>query len=46
MALFEEMESNVPLKGPAIIESPLTTVVIEPGSEVVRKESGSLVITP
>ena len=46
VALFEEMEPNVPLKGPAIIESPLTTVVIEPGSEVVRKESGSLVITP
>ena len=44
--LFETMKPNVPLKGPAIIESPLTTVVIEPGATVVRKESGSLVITP
>ena len=44
--LFETMEPDVPLEGPAIIESPLTTVVIEPGAKVVRKMSGSLVITP
>ncbi|MFQ5931018.1 MAG: hydantoinase/oxoprolinase family protein [Nitrospiraceae bacterium] len=44
--LFEGMRRNEPLKGPAIIESPFTTVVIEPGAEVVRKQSGTLVITP
>jgi N-methylhydantoinase A len=44
--LFATMEPDVPLEGPAIIESPLTTVVIEPGAKVVRKRSGSLVITP
>jgi N-methylhydantoinase A len=44
--LFDTMEPNVPLRGPAIIESAFTTVVIEPDAEVVRKESGSLVITP
>ncbi len=44
--LFETMEQDVPLVGPAIIESPLTTVVIEPGAKVVRRGSGSLVITP
>ncbi len=44
--LFETMKPNVPLEGPAIIESPLTTVVIEPGAKVVRKRSGSLIITP
>lgn len=44
--LFETLKPNVPLNGPAIIESPFTTVVIEPGARVVRKGSGSLVITP
>lgn len=44
--LFETMKPNVPLNGPTIIESAFTTVVIEPGAKVVRKRSGSLVITP
>jgi N-methylhydantoinase A len=44
--LFETMKTNVPVKGPAIIESPFTTVVIEPGAEVVHKRSGTLVIKP
>ncbi|MEE9275181.1 MAG: hydantoinase/oxoprolinase family protein [bacterium] len=44
--LFERMKTNASLKGPAIIESPFTTVVIDPGASVVRKRSGSLVITP
>lgn len=46
IALFETMAPDDPLEGPAIIESPLTTVVIDPGAKVVRKESGSLVIVP
>jgi N-methylhydantoinase A len=44
--LFETMERDAPLAGPAIIEAPFTTVVIDPGAEAVRKASGSLVITP
>ena len=44
--LFETLRPEQPLKGPAIIESPFTTVVIDPGARVVRKRSGSLVITP
>ena len=46
IVLFETMAPDDPLEGPAIIESPLTTVVIDPGAKVVRKESGSLVIAP
>jgi N-methylhydantoinase A len=42
---FGLMQSNRPLDGPAIVESPFTTVVIEPNSRVVRTESGSLLIT-
>jgi N-methylhydantoinase A len=44
--LFESMKPNVTVRGPAIVESPFTTVVIEAGAKVVRKRSGSLVITP
>ena len=44
--MFENMKTEVELKGPAIIESPFTTIVIDPGATVVRKESGSLVISP
>ncbi len=43
---FDSIKPNFPLKGPAIVESPFTTVVIDPGAEVVRRRSGSLVITP
>ena len=46
VVLFETMAPDDPLEGPAIIESPLTTVVIDPGATVVRRETGSLVITP
>lgn len=44
--LFETLPPDRRLKGPAIIESPFTTVVVDPGAEVVRKPSGSLVIVP
>ncbi|NQU03743.1 MAG: hydantoinase/oxoprolinase family protein [Syntrophaceae bacterium] len=43
--LFGKMRFSAPLKGPAIIESPFTTVVVDPGAEAFRTESGSLVIT-
>ena len=42
----ETLRPEQSLRGPAIIESPFTTVVIDPGARVVRKRSGSLVITP
>jgi len=32
--------------GPAIVESPFTTVVVDPGASVTRVESGSLVLRP
>lgn len=44
VVLFEGMKTGASLKGPAIIESPFTTVVIEPGSTARRTRSGSLVI--
>jgi len=44
--LFETMKRDVAIRGPAIIESPFTTVVIDPGAKAVRKKSGTLVITP
>jgi N-methylhydantoinase A len=42
--LFESMKPGAAMKGPAIIESPFTTVVVDPGARVVRTKSGSLVI--
>ena len=42
---FADMKSR-PITGPAIIESPFTTVVIDPGAVARRAKSGSLVITP
>ena len=45
---FKISTSNVDeeIKGPAIIESAFTTVVIDPGAIVTRRESGSLSINP
>jgi N-methylhydantoinase A len=43
---FEAMEPERPLEGPAIIESPVTTVVLEPGASALRSPYGSLVISP
>jgi N-methylhydantoinase A len=40
------MPIDVPFKGPAIVESPVTTVVVDPGASVCRTPRGSLVITP
>jgi len=34
------------VSGPAIIESPFTTVVIDPGATAERRASGSLSIDP
>lgn len=42
----EEMDVDGAVDGPAIIESPFTTVVINPGATARRRPSGSLVIDP
>jgi N-methylhydantoinase A len=43
---FETMEVGELLAGPAIVESPFTTVVIDPGATAERRASGSLSIDP
>jgi N-methylhydantoinase A len=40
------MTPDVPYAGPIIVESPVTTVVINPGAVARRTTQGSLVITP
>jgi len=44
VVLFETMKAGAAMRGPAIVESPFTTVVIEPGAKVRRTRSGSLLI--
>lgn len=43
---FETMPVGEKLAGPAIVESPFTTVVIDPGATAERRPSGSLSIDP
>ena len=43
---FEAMEVGEKIVGPAIVESPFTTVVIDPGATAERRASGSLSIDP
>ncbi len=43
---FEALGVDDAIAGPAIVESPLTTVVIDPGAIVRRGKTGGLVITP
>ena len=42
----EDLEVDRPFRGPAIIESPFTTVVVDDASTFVRTSNGSLVVTP
>jgi N-methylhydantoinase A len=44
--LFEALRPGDSILGPAIIESPTTTVVIEPGALATRTKTGSLSILP
>jgi N-methylhydantoinase A len=47
--LFDELRPGERIEGPAIVESPVTTVVVEPGATVERVESaegGSLLVVP
>jgi N-methylhydantoinase A len=43
---FSTMEPGVPLEGPAIVESPITTIIIDPGASAERTDAGSLFILP
>jgi N-methylhydantoinase A len=43
---FERLEVGDPVEGPAIIESPVTTVVVDPGATAVRTADGSLMVDP
>ena len=45
VAAFDSMKPGEAMRGPAIIESPFTTVVIDPGARAERTRSGSLFIT-
>lgn len=45
VAAFDAMAPGASLRGPAIVESPFTTVVIDPGASAARTRSGSLRIT-
>jgi len=42
--LFETLAVGEDLLGPAIVESPVTTIVIEPGARATRASGGSLVV--
>lgn len=41
---FGNMEPDAMIEGPAIVESPLTTVVVDPGATARRGASGSLIV--
>jgi N-methylhydantoinase A len=43
---FDAMAIGVPLGGPAVIEAPFTTIVIDPGAVAERLASGSIAIRP
>jgi N-methylhydantoinase A len=43
---FETIDPGEVLKGPAIIESPFTSIVLSPGVTAERRSSGSLSISP
>jgi N-methylhydantoinase A len=43
---FDELPIGEELAGPAIIESAITTVVVDPGAIAIRAEDGSIVIDP
>ena len=42
--IFERIQKNQVVKGPSIIESPFTTIVLDPGSRATRTNKGSLII--
>ena len=43
---FGDIEPNRRIDGPAIVESPFTSIVIDTGAAFVRSVNGNLVVTP
>lgn len=43
---LDSMETDVEHQGPAIIESPFTTIVVDPAARFLRSSAGSIVIKP
>jgi N-methylhydantoinase A len=43
---FDELRVATVVRGPAIIESDFTTVVVNPGASATRAPSGSLILIP
>ena len=43
---FESMAAGTDIHGPAIIESPVTSIVVDPGAVAQRRATGSLVVRP
>ena len=43
---FESMTAGAQVPGPAIIESPVTSIVVDPGAIAERRATGSLVVRP
>ena len=42
---FSVLAEDEPVSGPALVESPLTTVVVEPGAVAVRSRLGNLLLS-
>jgi N-methylhydantoinase A len=43
---FAEIEPDVRIEGPAIVESPFTSIVVNPGGAFSRSKNGNLVVVP
>jgi N-methylhydantoinase A len=43
---LEALERGATVAGPAIVESPFTTIVVDPGGTLTRADSGSLLLRP
>jgi N-methylhydantoinase A len=43
---FESLPTDEDVQGPLLVESPVTTIVVDPGASVRRTQRGSLLITP
>ena len=43
---LHSLQIGIPIPGPIIVESPVTTLVVDPGATVERRKSGALAILP
>ena len=44
--LLDAIAAGERVTGPAIVESPVTTIIVEPGADCERRPSGSLIVRP